>query len=263
MITSLHSPHVEAVKALLGSRGAKERRASSKYVVEGLQNVRAILEFSPDSIEVLYHTEEGISKVRDVPADLKLIEVSPQVMNAMSDTVTSQGVLALANIEPKSIDSLSKTKDSLQIAYFWEIQDPGNAGTVIRAADAFGFDAVAFSNNSVDVYSPKVVRSTAGSFWQIPIFDGVELSEIQKLAKLQKCEIFITDADGTLELPVAAKTAKAESAIWIFGNEARGLPAEIADELDGKLVRIPMTGRAESLNLATAAAVVMYAVATA
>ncbi|MEY4163081.1 MAG: hypothetical protein RLZZ79_33 [Actinomycetota bacterium] len=263
MITSLHSPHVEAVKALLGSRGTKERRATSKYVIEGLQNVRSILESAPETIEVLYYTEEGISKIREIPADVKMVEVSPQVMSAMSDTVTSQGVLVLARITATPLQSIAAGNRAPQIAYFWEIQDPGNAGTVIRAADAFGFDAVAFSSNSVDIYSPKVVRATAGSFWQIPLFDSVALSELKELSTSIDANLFITDANGKMELPDAARVAKQRSSIWIFGNEARGIPIEIARELGGELVRIPMAGRAESLNLATAAAVVMYAVASA
>lgn len=262
MITSLHSPHVEAVKALLGSRGAKERSSTSKYVVEGLQNVRALLENAPQSIDVIYYETNGISKIREIPADVKLIEVTPQVMKAMSDTVTSQGVLALAKIEKRRIDSLTGKLKPINLAYFWEIQDPGNAGTVIRAADAFGFDGVVFSDNSVDIYSPKVVRSTAGSFWQIPLFEGVSISELKNVAQSTGAELFITDSEGSLELPTAAKSAEQKSAIWIFGNEARGIPGAVADEIGGKLVKIPMAGSAESLNLATAAAVVMYAVAT-
>jgi TrmH family RNA methyltransferase len=143
----------------------------------------------------------------------------------------------------------------IRIAYFWQIQDPGNAGTVIRTADAFGCNAVMFSSGSVDVFSPKVVRSTVGSLWHIPIFEDVEPREILEISG---AKIFVTDGAGELELAAAVKE-QGSVAIWVFGNEARGisdLPAELLSRAQS--VAIPMSGGAESLNIASAASIVLY-----
>lgn len=263
MITSLHSPHVEAVKALLGSRGVKARRESHTYVVESLQNIRELIDNAPLQIKTLYATADGLEKlgpVSSVDVQIDIQEVSPEVMKAMTDTVTPQGLLAIAKIPNYSLDEfLAMKKDGMKLAYFWEIQDPGNAGTVIRAADAFGFDGVLFSDKSVDVYSPKVVRSSAGSHWHIPIFEDVTIEALLDSARNNSFELYATDADANLDLLAAAEESSSSSAIWIFGNEARGIP----NQLQAKRVAIPINGKAESLNLATAASVVMYAVSAA
>jgi TrmH family RNA methyltransferase len=144
-----------------------------------------------------------------------------------------------------------------KFVYLSEVQDPGNAGTIIRSADAFGFDAVLISPQSVDVYSPKVVRSTAGSLWHIPVFQGVNLSEVLKW----ECQFIALDA--TAEIPLS-KVRGDQSIVAIFGNEARGLnTSQEIMESDKSIisVRIPMPGNAESLNLSAAASIVMYQLA--
>ena len=134
---------------------------------------------------------------------------------------------------------------------------------MIRAADAFGFDAVIFSDNSVDIYSPKVVRSSAGSHWHIPLFTSISEDQLKSQIAGRAFNIYATDANGGLELLEAANESKNRSAIWVFGNEARGLEAKVVSTLGAKQVAIPISGKAESLNLATAASVVMYAVSAA
>jgi len=252
MITSLHSPHVEAVKALLGSRGGKARKESGQYVIEGLSSIKEALDFSPEEITTLYLTSDGMSRLATIPEGyFEIVEVSPEVMKAMTDTVTPQGLLAIAQIPQNSFaDFLAASKSELKIAYFWQIQDPGNAGTVIRAADAFG-------------YSPKVVRSSAGSHWHIPLFTSISEEELKTQLSGKAFDIYGTDASGGLELLEAANESKNRSAIWVFGNEARGLDAKVISTLGAKQVAIPISGKAESLNLATAASVVMYAVSAA
>lgn len=265
MITSLHSPHVEEVKALLGPRGSKARRERGQYVIEGLLSITEVLEFAPEQITTLYLTSDGKSRLARIPEGyFEIVEVSHEVMKAMTDTVTPQGLLAIAQIPIKSFaDFLAGSKESLKIAYFWKIQDPGNAGTVIRAADAFGFDAVIFSDNSVDIYSPKVVRSSAGSHWHIPLFASISEDQLKSLLSGRSFDIYATDAYGELGLLSAASESRDRSAIWIFGNEAKGIPPQVVSTLGARPVAIPIEGKAESLNLATAASVVMYAVSAA
>lgn len=261
MITSLHSPHVEAVRALLGSRGVKERRERGQYVIESVQNIKAALASTETEIETIFYTQEGLERLGSF-SHPNLMEVSPQVMKAMTDTVSPQGVLAVAKRKIRNLAELKEIKNG-KFAYFWQIQDPGNAGTIIRTADAFGFDAVIFSDSSVDIFSPKVIRSTAGSFWQIKVLDEVAVEEIKDFAKSSSSGLYATKADGSMTLSEAARESIGRSSIWIFGNEARGLPIEVESILEAKAVSIPMAGKTESLNLAAAASVVMYAVSNA
>lgn len=270
MITSLHSPHVEAVKALLGSRGNKVRQETGLYVVESLQNIKAVISDSPDSLRKFFYTVEGLERLgpdllQQSPLNkVECFEVSEEVMKAMTDTVTPQGLLAIAEIPKLNLEDLNElVGSSLRVAYFWQIQDPGNAGTVIRAADAFEFDAVVFSDMSVDIYSPKVVRSTAGSFWRMPLFVEITLEALGEFSKRNQIEIYVTKADGEIDLQRAVQDAKEKKSIWIFGNEARGVPDQFSSFAKITRVSIPISDRVESLNLATAASVVMYAVSAA
>ena len=257
-ITSLHSPHVERVKALLGPRGKKIRSLEKTFIADGIQSVREALnpriELAP-TLERLYLTDSGRERlIAGIDAQLldsvEISMVSDEVMNAMADTESPQGIVALCTHKEMTAYKLSKLAPK-KVAYFWEIQNPGNSGTVIRTADACGFDAVAFSPRSVDLYSPKTVRSTAGSLWHIPVFEGVELEEIISLGAESGITAYAFAGDGDTRLPAIPVS---EKAILIFGNEARGLP-----ETPGALrTVIPMKGFTESLNVASAAAIAMY-----
>jgi TrmH family RNA methyltransferase len=170
-------------------------------------------------------------------------------MKEMSETITPQGVLAICSIAKTQLSSIKPSGNSRYI-YLSEIQDPGNAGTILRSADAFGMDAVITSPGSVDMFSPKVVRSTAGSLWHIPVFESIELSEILKLG-VQGISL---GAEG--EKPLSDFEPSGD-VVAIFGNEARGLSSvETVNGVD--IVNIPMPGDAESLNLSAAATIVMY-----
>lgn len=260
MIESLHSPHIARVKALLGSRGKKERRETGLFVAEGLQFLR---EASPSgsipSIETLYLTQSGREKVssQGLAIDhLNVVDVSDEVMREMGETVTPQGILGLCKSPDRSIDELSLTATS-RFIYLNEIQDPGNAGTIIRTADATGFSGVITSQHSVDIYSPKVVRASAGSLWHLPIYEKVDLRA--QLSRWPTIGVFALAANGHESL---LDVDCSGPSIWIFGNEARGL--ESLDSIPRvRTVKIPMAGNAESLNLAAAASIVMFRVTSA
>ena len=253
-ITSLHSPHVERVKALLGSRGKKIRTAEHVFVADGMQSLRGALspktKFAPH-IQKIFVTAEGRLKLESEflseMANFDVVNVSDAVMNAMTETQSPQGVLALCKYFPHDLESISTAR---KIAYFWQLQDPGNAGTAIRTADACGFDAVVFSELSVDVFSPKVVRSTAGSLWNIPVVEGVSLEKLVEWAAERK--LYGLDGSGEISLETLPSS---DDVIVIFGNEARGLP-QLPDPVT--TVSIPMKGYAESFNVASAAAIVMF-----
>ena len=260
-ITSLHSPHVERVKALLGSRGKKIRATEREFIADGIQSVREVLAPSFDDAPALIHlyvTEKGFAKLSEeiapeLIASAPIVHVSDGVMNEMAETESPQGILALCKFTEITLYKI-KQRSAKKIAYFWEIQDPGNSGTVIRTAEALGFDAVIFSKNSVDAYSPKTVRATVGSLWHIPVVQEIGLEELIEFADANDFYTIALAGDGEgsiIDLP------KSERTILIFGNEARGLP-----EIAGLAARaaIPMRGRSESLNVASAAAIAMFEV---
>ena len=190
----------------------------------------------------------------------------------------TQGILAQARTDgflaqPTDLDnSLSRTGEGPDlVAAFWQIRDPGNAGTVIRTADAAGCRAVILVDQCVETTNPKVIRSTAGSAFHIPLMT-MGTDDFLALCRRQGRAMVAADVYGTPDKPVRSLTelmaggtmAKSDSAgqpmALLFGNEARGLPNELLQAMD-QIVRIPIYGRAESLNLATSAAVLLYAMA--
>ena len=144
-----------------------------------------------------------------------------------------------------------------------QVRDPGNLGTVIRCADAFGADAVLVSRDSVDVYNAKTVRATTGSLFHLPLAIGVDLADAVSLARNAGLQVFGADSRAPSHVDDLARSGElAQPTLWVLGNEAWGLQPEHAALLD-RLVALPIYGRAESLNLSTAAAVFLYASATA
>ena len=177
MIESLHSPHIARVKVLIGSKGARERHEQGLFVAEGIQCAREALSTSHGpQIKTLYATAQGLAKLEDCDLTaIDVIEVSEAVMKAMSDTVTPQGIVTVCFKPELQLDDMSLSKEPF-IVYLYQIQDPGNAGTILRSADAMGVDAVVVSPDSVDMFSPKVVRATAGSLWNIPVLENVPVT---------------------------------------------------------------------------------------
>ena len=253
MIESLQSPHVARVKALLSSK--KSRIEEQLFIAEGIQGVREAL-LVDGEIETLYLTSAGAERLTRAGINFSsanVIEISDKVAEAMSDAITSQGIIAICRMMIQSNETLSTLLGS-HVIYLQEIQDPGNAGTILRTADAMGISAVVTSPGSVDFYSPKVVRSTAGSLWHIPVYSNVELSELKSVLPTHK--LYLLDGSGKKSL---FNVNFEDPAIWIFGNEARGISENIKETISGaEKISIAMPGKAESLNLAAAAAIVMH-----
>lgn len=253
MIESLHSPHIARVKALIGSKGARERHEQGLFVAEGIQCAREALSTSHrPQIKTLYATAQGLAKLEDCDLTaIDVIEVSEAVMKAMSDTVTPQGIVTVCFKPELQLDDMSLSKEPF-IVYLYQIQDPGNAGTILRSADAMGVDAVVVSPESVDMFSPKVVRATAGSLWNIPVIENVPFSELSE--KLPQSQKYLLSSHATSSIDHASV---AGGVIAIFGNEARGVTShDLGEEVSE--ITIPMKGRAESLNLSAAAAITIF-----
>lgn len=256
MIESLHSPHVVRVKALIGSKGSQERKATGLFVAEGVQAAReAIGSDHGPQIEILYYTAEGSARIAELNLhNIETLEVSNAVMEAMTSTVTPQGVLSICSIPNNAFEDFTPRNSKPRIIYLHEIQDPGNAGTILRTADACGFDAVITSPKSVDFYSPKVVRSTAGSLWHIPVFQGIDFATVERHFPSSTSLLLSSHASKSV-----LEFTSQDSFIVILGNEARGVSvADLCATGDIEEVTIPMQGNAESLNLSAAASIVMF-----
>jgi len=201
-----------------------------------------------------------VAAAQDAGVDVQL--VSGEIMSELAQTVTPQGLLAVCDFVDVPLDSVTAARPVL-VALLANVRDPGNAGTVLRAADAAGADAVIFADASVDIYNGKCVRASAGSIFHLPVVAGVRLPET--VAALREAGLRILAADGrggsTLDDP-DTRTALGAPSAWLFGNEAWGLPDDLLALAD-ESVAVPIYGRAESLNLATAAAVCLYASASA
>ncbi|QWC87072.1 RNA methyltransferase [Nocardioidaceae bacterium] len=189
------------------------------------------------------------------------------VIEALADTVTPQGVVAVcAEVSPvvAAGDLSDRLRDARLVVVCADVRDPGNAGTVIRCADAAGADAVVLAGSSVDPHNAKTVRATVGSLFHLPVLRAAG-ETLEAVAALQQAglQVLAADGGGEVDLDDAADDGVlARPTAWLMGNEAWGLPEELAAAADAR-VAIPIHGRAESLNLATAAAVCLYASARA
>ncbi len=256
MIDNPRSPRVRAV-AKLAKRSAREE--TGLFLVEGPQSVSEALAFHPEVVVELFVAanvmERHAALVRAAgEAGIPVEPVKESVLEAMADTVTPQGVIAVARMLPTTVADLLARKPRL-VAVLEEIRDPGNAGTIIRAADAAGADGVIFTGNSVDAYNPKVVRSTTGSIFHVPVAQNGTLEAALEAVRAAGLQVLAADVKGA-DLPHVRDRLAAPTA-WLFGNEAHGLLDEQLELVD-HVVKLPIYGHAESLNLATAASVCLY-----
>ncbi|KNX37362.1 TrmH family RNA methyltransferase [Luteipulveratus halotolerans] len=255
MLTNPRAERVKAVRAL-GRRSSRER--AGRFVAEGPQAVREVLAFRPETVADLYVDPQVSERRADILTlaeehDVRVHECSPEVIAAMVDTGQPQGLVAVCRpVDVPLKDALGASPQLVVV--LTNVRDPGNAGTVIRAADVAGADAVLVSDASVDVYNPKVVRSTVGSLWHLPIVRGVSVLELFDACRGSGLRLLAADGVGTQLLPdTDVRTPHA----WVMGNEAWGLEPAVRDACD-EVVRVPIYGHAESLNLAMAATLCLY-----
>ena len=258
MIDNAKAPRVRRVAALARK---KDRRIQEQFLVEGPQAVRELLVYQPELAVTVYATtgtepwQHEVDRLADA-ADVAIVRVTDEVLAAMAETVQPQGVLAVARMRQVSLDEA--LVGAGLVAVLHEVRDPGNAGTVLRAADAAGADAVIFSGESIDPWHPKVVRSTTGSLFHLPVVTAVTLDDAVNALRAAGLRVLAADVNGD-ELSPSDSVLK-DPLAWVFGNEARGLTDAERSIADGAR-RLPIYGSAESLNLATAASVCLYVTA--
>ncbi|HEY1106534.1 MAG TPA: RNA methyltransferase [Agromyces sp.] len=230
-------------------------------MLEGPQAVAEALEFRPELLVELYATPTALDRYPEIAeaavlAGLTTEYVTEEVLASMADTVTPQGFAAVCRQFPTAVKDVFAASPKL-IAILEEVRDPGNAGTIVRAADAAGADAVIMTGRAVDLYNPKVVRSSTGSIFHVPVAVGADLDDVLARARAAGLTVLAADIKGEDLLAARNDGSLAKPTAWLFGNEARGLPDEQLALVD-RVVTVPIYGHAESMNLATAASVCLY-----
>lgn len=267
--------------AKLAGRPARLKRG--QFLAEGPQAVREALALhrkrvaagQPGVVHEVFASEACLDRhpeFEELAEGVNARLATDEVLSAMADTVNPQGIIAVCAFVDVSLEAVLDAGPRL-IAVLCQVRDPGNAGTVLRAADAAGADAVVLTASSVDIYNPKAVRSTAGSLFHLPVVLGADVGDLAAACRQRGIGILAADGYGQLDLDQlqdenAARrlgTSSKDSdypleqpTAWLFGNEAQGLSeAELA--LADHRVAVPVYGAAESLNVGTAATVCLYA----
>jgi TrmH family RNA methyltransferase len=254
-ITSPSNPIIKKVKNLYRR---KERWKNKLFLIEGIKLVEECIDNNYPISNIIYSEElfnanGGYDLFEKIKFYDQLIQIPGKLYKEISDMDNPQGILAVATFKVNYIEDIN-IKVNPFLLLLDRVQDPGNMGTIIRTADAFGINGIIVTEGCVDIYNPKVVRSTMGSIFRIPVFhesDGVNI--IKKLKK-EGVKIYSTSLEGSYYIQ---NTNFKESCMLIIGNESKGVSKSLhlmADEL----IKIPMIGEAESLNAAVASSIIMY-----
>ncbi|MEJ2871683.1 RNA methyltransferase [Actinomycetospora sp. OC33-EN08] len=237
------------------------REDTGRFLLEGVRPAHdavARAETDPGAVTDLFVTESVADRERDLlirarEAGVRTALVTEKAISGLTDTVHPQGLVLVCRRPAAELPAAPRL-----VAVLLDVADPGNAGTVIRTADAAGADAVVLAGDSVDPYNPKCVRASMGSLFHLPVLQ--ERRPDDALGRLRAAGLGLVVADGGGELALGPDTDEVLAAptAWILGSEAHGVPDAVAAQADHR-VRVPIRGRAESLNLATAAAVCLYA----
>jgi RNA methyltransferase, TrmH family len=247
------NPRLHAARQLTRRRGRQE---TDLFLAEGVQAVREALRH-PDVVVEVFATAQAQQRYGDVLAGVTVLEVSPRAAATLSETVTPQGLVAVCRRVDIPLSRALAHQPQL-VAGLVTVTDPGNAGTVLRTADAAGANAVVLAGASVDIYNGKAVRASAGSLFHLDVVTDADPVELISAGHEAGLSVLATTAAGERDLDeLADEGTLGRPALWLFGNEAHGLPSEILAAVT--TVRVPIYGAAESLNLAATAAVCLYA----
>ena len=258
VLTNVRAPKVARARRLL-KRGF--RQSDRAFLAEGPQAAREAARTG--RVRELFITVDASERYTDI---VELVSESGgtitvctgEIIELLSSTVTPQGMVAVTAQQSVSLDEAIPNGATL-VATLAHVRDPGNAGSVIRVADAAGANGVVVTTESVDVHNSKVVRSSAGSLFHLPVTEEQPLADVIARAKALGLQVLAADGSGA---PFDTGIDLAQPTMWVFGNEAWGIPDDVLAQVD-HVVSIPIYGQAESLNLATAAAVCLYASAQA
>ncbi|MFO7776935.1 MAG: RNA methyltransferase [Nitriliruptoraceae bacterium] len=242
MITSTRNPRVQAARGL---RRARERRSRGLHLVEGPRAVR-------EALAAGVVTEVFVAESTAITVEHPVEVVADHVLDHLADATTPQGIVAVARTVTARLDAVGAGA----LVVLDRIADPGNAGTILRTADALGAAGVVLTAGSVDAFAPKTVRAAVGSTYHLPIVTDVALAEVAAAARASGRLLVGLDAAGAEPLEVLA--GRAGAVCLVLGNEAHGLAPDAVALLDTTLA-IALHPRAESLNVAAAAAIAIHA----
>lgn len=249
MITSKDNEVIKEIKKL------KEKKyRENKYIVEGIKMVNEAINEKASIDKIVFCNLDLEREIKNLN-QFNYIEVSEKVFKELTDVVTPQGVLAVINKESETDSIAIKGVDTSAryILALDNLQDPGNLGTIIRTADAANLKQIIVSKDTVDAYSPKVIRATMGAIFRVKIIEVENLKET--LLSLQKRNFKIVTT--SLQTENSIYDIDYKNKVVVIGNEANGVEKEIQDLSDYK-VKIPMIGKTESLNAAVAASIMIY-----
>jgi RNA methyltransferase, TrmH family len=227
------------------------RRRAARFLAEGPNLVEAALRRG--LVSEVFVTESASNRFGSLLAGIPVHVVTERAAKALSDTVTPVGLVAVCSVPETDLDDVLAGTPRL-VAVAVEISEPGNAGTLIRIADAMGADAVVLAGQSVDPYNGKCLRASAGSIFSIPVVTEPDAAQAVTALMDAGLQVLATTVDGEVSLDDAALDAPTA---WLFGPESHGLPSELAKAATQR-VHIPMPGSAESLNVASAASICLY-----
>jgi TrmH family RNA methyltransferase len=255
MITSSSNETIKNITKLVKS--AKARRKEGVFVIEGDRIAR---EAPKEIVCACFVTEEYLSShdVAGLGFDAQPTIVSSAVFSKMSDTQNPQGILCVCRMNTIGVnDLLSERKEGdLRLLILEGVQDPGNLGTMVRSAEGAGFDAIIADENTADVYNPKVVRSTMGSLFRVPVIYTSDLAKAVDDIRNINVTVYAAHLKGEISY---RDESYGNRLAFLIGNEGSGLSDDISTRAD-RLIRIPMHGKLESLNAAVAASLLMFGV---
>jgi TrmH family RNA methyltransferase len=243
------TPRVAAARQLT-KRAGRER--AGRFLAEGAQAVREALRYG--QVHEVFVTAQAADRNADLlsSVDVPVSVVTDRAADGLSETVTPQGIVAVCELLDVSIEEALASPRLVTVLV--GVSDPGNAGTVTRVADAAGASAVIFAGDTVDPHNGKCVRSSTGSVFHLPLARSRNTQAVFDACRAAGLRLVAADGYATTDLHAADLT---QPTAWVFGSEAHGLAPEILDAVDD-VVKVPIYGKAESLNLATAAAVCLY-----
>lgn len=248
-ITSMQNPIIKLIRELQKKKAA--RKKNQLFVVEG---VRAVQEIPPHiTIKYLMVSDKLDEAVYSNLAVREVLVLPEELFSEISDTQTPQGMMAVVQMPTLSLEEMSISDEPYLILE--NLQDPGNLGTIIRTAHAFNFKGIFITKGSVDLYSPKVVRSTMSSLFYMPIITDHTIEEYITYLKERGMTLYTTALTQAAK-PIQETTFEKRMAL-IIGNEGNGVSSYCLEETDHTVI-IPMPGGAESLNASIATAVCMY-----
>lgn len=255
MITSSANARIKQLIQLQNK--AKTRESEGLFVCEGRKMFDELRRYRPDLLQMTYISESFYTQMKqtepDYLAGISYEVIQDSVFREAAQTVTPQGILALAEQPSYRLEDILR-EGRLRLLFLENLQDPGNLGTILRTAEGAGMDAVLLSRDSVDIFNPKVIRSTMGSIFRMPFYYAENTHELLDVLKKHDISLYAAALTGAEDFD---RITYADRMAILIGNEANGLTDSTIQQSDAR-IRIPMYGKVESLNAAVAAALIMY-----